>query len=79
VHQLVADADLDALDAALSELRAAGVTGLFIWPQIDDQRQRPFVTASWTGRGFQEPADIQGRMRADRRECLRGGGQTPLL
>jgi len=24
VHQLVADADLDALDAALGELRAAG-------------------------------------------------------
>ena len=30
VHQLVADADLDALDAALSELRAAG------WPAPED-------------------------------------------
>ena len=38
-----------------------------------------FVTATGTGRGFQELADIQGRMRADRRECLRGGGQTLLL
>jgi hypothetical protein len=30
VHQLVADADLDALDAALGELRAAG------WPAPED-------------------------------------------
>ncbi len=30
VHQLVADADLDALDAALGELRAAG------WPTLED-------------------------------------------
>ena len=30
VHQLVADADLDALDAALGELRAAG------WPTPED-------------------------------------------
>ena len=29
-------------------------------------------------RGFQKPADTQGRMRADRRECLRDGGQTSL-
>src|ERR1700693_4104623 len=28
----------------------AGVTGLFIWPRIEDQRQRSFVTATGTGR-----------------------------
>ena len=28
--------------------------------------------------GFQKPADIQDRIRTDRRECLRVGGQTPL-
>ncbi len=30
--------------------RELAVTGLFIWPRIDDQRQRCFVTATGTGR-----------------------------
>ena len=57
------------------------VTGhLFIWLRIDDQRQRSFVTGCWDRPpGSQEHKDIRGRMRADRRECMPGGGQTLLV
>ena len=40
VHQIVADADLDALDAQLGELRAAG------WPAPEDPMA--MTTRNWT-------------------------------
>src|SRR5260370_987948 len=64
---------------ASASAAAAVVTGLFIWLRIDDQRQRSFVTAYWDRPpGSQEHKDIRGRMCADRRECMPGGGQTLL-
>ncbi len=43
VHQLVADADMDVLDAALGELRAAG------WPAPEGTPSSTAATASPTG------------------------------
>ena len=59
---------------------APGVAGLFIWLRIDDQRQRSFVTGYGDRPpGSQEHKDIRGRMHADRRGCVPGGGQTLLV
>jgi hypothetical protein len=40
------------------------VIGLFIWAQIDDQRQCSFVTGYPGPPGFQDHEDIPGRMHA---------------
>jgi len=54
------------------------VIGLFIWAQIDDQRQRSFVTGYPGPPGFQDHEDIPGRMHAGRpvSEWPPAGGQN---
>jgi hypothetical protein len=51
--------------------------GLFIWAQIDDQRQCSFVTG-YPGRppGFHEHEDIPGSLHAGRHQRVANGGQT---
>jgi hypothetical protein len=61
VHQIVAAADLDALDAALGELRAAG------WPA--PKIQTPGTTPNWAAGTTWRPGETVGRVRRRRREA----------
>ena len=75
VHQIVAAADLDALDAALGELRAAG------WPAPEDPDSGEDTELDGRDNIADRLSDEVGWLRqcADRLRQLDGGGYPPAI